>query len=231
MLLPLRSPESSTLLPWFAGGSRTPTSCSPCPSLLHTGTCQLQVLLIPGNPGSCEYFFPFLEHLHALLGGTAEVLALTHPGHVRVGADNSRVGVRHVRPLHTLAPHVGTRSGPHFCACSSCISSVHTAPPPTVNTLQWWQLPLYAVLNTPTLMFPSLQLWSLEEQIAHKVAFLKEHVLLPGRPPVVLIGHSIGAYMMVKVRLYRQVLQLRQQTAFGCLLRRSLNSLWANTYQ
>lgn len=66
--------------------------------------------------------------------------------------------------------------------------------------------------NATTLLYPSLQLWSLEEQIAHKVAFLREHVLLPGRPPVVLLGHSIGAYMMVKVRLYRRDMHIRQRT-------------------
>lgn len=34
---------------------------------------------------------------------------------------------------------------------------------------------------------------SLTEQIAHKAAFLQEHMLKPGQPPCVLIGHSIGA--------------------------------------
>ncbi|KXZ54305.1 hypothetical protein GPECTOR_5g390 [Gonium pectorale] len=42
------------------------------------------------------------------------------------------------------------------------------------------------------------RLWDLSQQIAHKVAFLREHVLLPGRPPVVLVGHSIGAAMAIK---------------------------------
>jgi hypothetical protein len=43
----------------------------------------------------------------------------------------------------------------------------------------------------------ALQVWCLASQIDHKVAFLKEHVLLPGRPPVVLMAHSIGTYMML----------------------------------
>ena len=43
--------------------------------------------------------------------------------------------------------------------------------------------------------FYSLQLVDLDGQIQHKVDFLKEHVLLPGRPPVVLMGHSIGCFI------------------------------------
>ena len=37
-----------------------------------------------------------------------------------------------------------------------------------------------------------MQVFSLREQILHKCAFLREHMLLPGRPPVMLLGHSIG---------------------------------------
>lgn len=55
--------------------------------------------------------------------------------------------------------------------------------------------------DTPLLHGPDvvsrLQVWCLASQIDHKVAFLKEHVLLPGRPPVVLMAHSIGTYMML----------------------------------
>ena len=38
-----------------------------------------------------------------------------------------------------------------------------------------------------------LQVFSLKEQIAHKVAFMQEQLLLPGRPPLIVIGHSIGS--------------------------------------
>ncbi|CAK0744119.1 hypothetical protein CVIRNUC_001523 [Coccomyxa viridis] len=36
---------------------------------------------------------------------------------------------------------------------------------------------------------------NLKDQIQHKAAFIKEHMLLPGRPPAFVVGHSIGAYM------------------------------------
>lgn len=38
-------------------------------------------------------------------------------------------------------------------------------------------------------------MWCLDSQIRHKLDYLKQHVLLPGRPPVVVLAHSIGAYM------------------------------------
>ncbi|BDA41944.1 probable lipid droplet-associated hydrolase [Coccomyxa sp. Obi] len=39
------------------------------------------------------------------------------------------------------------------------------------------------------------RVFNLREQIQHKVAFLKERMLLPGRPPIVILGHSIGSYI------------------------------------
>ncbi|KAF8072899.1 hypothetical protein HT031_000559 [Scenedesmus sp. PABB004] len=38
----------------------------------------------------------------------------------------------------------------------------------------------------------------LDAQIEHKVALLRQHVLAPGRPPAVVLGHSIGAFMMLE---------------------------------
>ena len=36
------------------------------------------------------------------------------------------------------------------------------------------------------------RIFNLQQQIEHKLAFLKEHVLTSGHVPCVLIGHSIG---------------------------------------
>jgi hypothetical protein len=36
------------------------------------------------------------------------------------------------------------------------------------------------------------KVFSLQQQIEHKLAFLEEHVAVSGHVPVVLIGHSIG---------------------------------------
>ena len=36
--------------------------------------------------------------------------------------------------------------------------------------------------------------YTLQEEIQHKAAFLREHVLRADRPPCVLIGHSIGGH-------------------------------------
>lgn len=52
--------------------------------------------------------------------------------------------------------------------------------------------------HSPTVPNPSCQLWSLEEQVVHLKDFLEEHVLIPGRPPLILMGHSIGAWMALK---------------------------------
>ncbi len=38
----------------------------------------------------------------------------------------------------------------------------------------------------------SVQVFSLEDQITHKADFLREQLLGHGRPPVVVVSHSIG---------------------------------------
>ncbi|KAI7835523.1 hypothetical protein COHA_010569 [Chlorella ohadii] len=44
---------------------------------------------------------------------------------------------------------------------------------------------------------PKGRVFSLEEQISHKVDLLRERFVGPGRPPVVVLAHSIGTYMSI----------------------------------
>ncbi|PRW58543.1 alpha beta hydrolase family [Chlorella sorokiniana] len=44
---------------------------------------------------------------------------------------------------------------------------------------------------------PRGRVFSLEEQIQHKVHLLRERFAGPGRPPVVVLAHSIGCYMSI----------------------------------
>lgn len=44
-------------------------------------TCQMQILIIPGNPGSAEYYLPFILALASMLKGRAEVSAISQFGH------------------------------------------------------------------------------------------------------------------------------------------------------
>ncbi|KAK9825444.1 hypothetical protein WJX81_000071 [Elliptochloris bilobata] len=39
------------------------------------------------------------------------------------------------------------------------------------------------------------KLYTLEQQVKHKVALLSSHFLRPGRPPLLIFAHSIGAYI------------------------------------
>ena len=43
--------------------------------------------------------------------------------------------------------------------------------------------------------------YNLKDQIQHKAAFIKEHMLLPGRPPAFVVGHSIGKHTPAILRL------------------------------
>lgn len=43
--------------------------------------------------------------------------------------------------------------------------------------------------------------WCLDTQIQHKMQLIRDHVLAPGKPPAVLLAHSIGSYMTLQVLL------------------------------
>ncbi|PNH01886.1 hypothetical protein TSOC_012188 [Tetrabaena socialis] len=92
---------------------------------------RLQVLVIPGNPGSAALYVPFMVSLHGQLGGHAHILAASHAGH------------------DGFSQHGG-------------------------------------------------QVWDLAEQVAHKVALLR-YVVEWRSQPLLVVAHSIGATMMLKV--------------------------------
>lgn len=55
------------------------------------------------------------------------------------------------------------------------------------------------------------QTFSLEQQTAHKLIYLQQEALGPGRPPVCLIGHSIGAHIaLANVRALQEAGQCHQ---------------------
>ena len=45
------------------------------------GHSNLQVLILPGNPGSAGYYEAYIASLHAALHGRADIHAVSHLGH------------------------------------------------------------------------------------------------------------------------------------------------------
>ncbi|KAG1660706.1 hypothetical protein FOA52_014325 [Chlamydomonas sp. UWO 241] len=95
-----------------------------------TSDPELQLLLVPGNPGNAKYYETHLRGLHTALGGRASVMAVSHAGH---------------------EPELTQRE--------------------------------------------SGRLYSIQDQVAHKTALMRSLCLAPGSPPLVVLGHSIGAYV------------------------------------
>jgi alpha-beta hydrolase superfamily lysophospholipase len=96
-----------------------------------TQTPAAQLLVVPGNPGYAGFYTDFMQQLHGAMGGTADVLAVSHVGHD--AEDISRGAV-----------------------------------------------------------------WGLGCQVQHKAALVRE-LTSPGQPPLVILAHSIGAYIMLQV--------------------------------
>jgi hypothetical protein len=85
----------------------------------------VQLLIIPGNPGAARFYVDFIQHLAQLMGGRAAVAAVSNLG---------------------MAPDLN----------------------------------------------PAGQVYDLAQQVDHKVALLQQRFTGPGRPPLVILAHSIG---------------------------------------
>ncbi|KAI3433520.1 hypothetical protein D9Q98_003330 [Chlorella vulgaris] len=95
-----------------------------------TASPDVQLLIIPGNPGAAPFYVDFMQHLAQLMGGRAAVATVSNLG-------------------------------------------------------------MAADLN------PAGQVYDLAQQVDHKVALLQQRFTGPGRPPLVILAHSIGAYMAI----------------------------------
>lgn len=65
---------------WDVGGLATEVLELPATS---TGGPEVQLLVIPGNPGAASFYVPFMRALHDRLRGRATVLAVSNLGMVR----------------------------------------------------------------------------------------------------------------------------------------------------
>jgi pimeloyl-ACP methyl ester carboxylesterase len=92
---------------------------------------RMQVLVLPGNPGSACWYRVFMQQLFAAFNGSADVMAVSHVGH----------------------------------DCENISSGA---------------------------------VWGLDCQVQHKVELLQE-LTTPGRPPLVVLAHSIGSFITLQV--------------------------------
>ena len=67
----------------------------------HAGRSRLQVLMLPGNPGSAGYYEAYIAALHAALHGQADIHAVSHLGHA-----SSRKARQHGNKVHLLLTYL-----------------------------------------------------------------------------------------------------------------------------
>lgn len=97
----------------------------------HSGRPRVQVLVVPGNPGSAGFYRMLMQQVFAAFDGAADVMAVSHVGH---DPDDISKGA----------------------------------------------------------------VYGLDCQVQHKAQLCRE-LTAPGRPPLVILAHSIGAYIMLQV--------------------------------
>ena len=82
--VPLWMQGGVTLIPPLLNGGKAPAFL-PRQSIIlrctHAGRSALQVLILPGNPGSAGYYEAYIAALHAALHGRADIHAVSHLGH------------------------------------------------------------------------------------------------------------------------------------------------------
>lgn len=56
------------------------------------GKAVIQLVIVPGNPGSALIYLPFLKIVHEALGGTADVVVFSHLAHDLKSKHGNMVG-------------------------------------------------------------------------------------------------------------------------------------------
>ncbi len=156
------------------------------------------VVNIVGNPGIASFYRTFALKLWVSLSGAAEstsVLTLGHANHCAeaVSADLSNARVAASVPGRVYTPSEAARDA-------------HADEPPpdqgrgTLETC-WWacKTAINEALATSGLLTSTCRVFSLEEQVQHKVAVLSQLQALHPGCVFVLTGHSIGAWIALEV--------------------------------
>ena len=68
------------------------------------GAALLQILIIPGNPGSAAYYLPFMQGLHTAFSGRAAISAVSQLGHA--AGDRGRVRPALCAVRHSSCPPI-----------------------------------------------------------------------------------------------------------------------------
>ena len=71
----------------------------------HAGRSRLQVLILPGNPGSAGYYEAYIAALHAALHGQADIHAVSHLGHASSNTARQHGNKVHLLPSGAFTPN------------------------------------------------------------------------------------------------------------------------------
>ena len=134
-------------------------------------SCPL-VIIVAGSPGMGHFYLPFASRLFEKCGGRYEVSVISHAGH---------------SPGHYKDTGNGLLAGYHRAETESSADSSESGS----STVEGETVEGGTSASTVT------DWYNLQDQIAHKVAFIEEE--LKNRESLVLVGHSIGCWMILQM--------------------------------
>ncbi|XP_048226231.1 lipid droplet-associated hydrolase isoform X2 [Ricinus communis] len=143
---------------------------------------RLHILFIPGNPGVVSFYKDFLGSLYEFLGRSASVTAIGHISHTAKVLDFANAEFKS-GCLFVLKLSLKRRSMICIIICNDlcCFLLLYGRHALQCNYFNW----------------ELGKLFSLEQQIEHKVEFIKQE-LQNVEVPIMLVGHSIGSYISLE---------------------------------
>lgn len=160
---------------------------------IESETALLSAVCLTGNPGVVGYYRTFMQTLHSMFGYRHPVWAVSHAGHcVPPDFMDMVEGMDYSQVLHTSLPLCLSRIWGERFSVTKHTGISFSGDNVQTHTLQ---VLIFYILYADGSSAAEADVFGLDGQTEHKLAFLRKHV--PRETSLVLVGHSIGCYIIL----------------------------------
>ena len=153
------------------------------------------LLVIPGSPGMSHFYIPFASRLFQLGEGTYDVAVVSHAGH---------------SPGFPRPPDHNVTYREHLSEISISQTQDRLEVEETGTAVSTAQDANCSANKNKSSAFtsPHRDWYNLEEQIAHKLAYIRQHTAHVDS--LYLVGHSIGCWMILQLLKHLEPTKVKQ---------------------